>query len=373
MTYEINKVDTPADFNRFIRMPWEIYRDHPCWIPPLISERKRFLNPKLNPFFEQAEVELCLVLSVNRTPVGRIAFIMNHAYNRFRSEKTGFFGMFESVNEREASSLLLDWAFNRCRDQGLNQLVGPLNLSTNHECGLLVDGFDTPPMVGIPYNPPYYIDLLEQWGLSKAKDLLSLKLELTGIPEYLESTISRLVKRNRFSVRPIRLDRFEEEVDIMWEVYNASWSANWGFVPMSRREFVFSMNEVKIFIQPEYVLIAKVEDEPAGFSLTLPDINQVLRKIDGSLFPFGWATFLWNKNKINSYRVVALGVKKKYRRLGIDAYFYYEIYRQLLAGNIPWVDMSWVLEDNEDILAPIHRIGGTIYKRHRIYERTCAS
>ena len=205
------------------------------------------------------------------------------------------------------------------------------------------------------------------------KDLLSLKLEMTGIPEYLESAISRLVKRNSFSVRPIRLDRFEEEVDIMWEVYNASWSANWGFVPMSCKEFIFSINEVKLFIKPEYLLIAEVEDKPAGFSLTLPNINQVLRKMNGSLFPFGWATLLRNKNKINSYRVVALGVKKKFRRLGIDAYFYYEIYRQLLAGNIPWVDMSWVLEDNEDILAPIHRIGGTIYKRHRIYERACAS
>ena len=373
MTYEIRKVKTPADLNQFIRLPWELYGDNHCWVPPLISERKRFLNPKLNPFFEHAEVELCLAHSENRTPVGRIACILNHAYNTFHSKRTAFFGMFESVNQGEASDLLLDWAFKWCREKDLDQLVGPMNLSTNHECGLLVDGFDTPPMIGIPYNPPYYHDLFEQWGLTKAKDILSLKIEVTGIPEYLSSAISRLKRRNRFSVRPLRLDRFKKEVDIMWDVYNSSWGANWGFVPMSRQEFVFSFYEVKPFIQPEYLLIAEIEDEPVGFSLILPNINQVLKKINGSLFPFGWASFLWNKNKINSYRVVALGVKRKYRCLGIDAYFYHEIYRQMLARHIPWVDMSWVLEDNNAMLTPIHRIGGKVYKRHRLYERNCVS
>jgi len=373
MTFVIRKVETAADLNQFIRVPWKIYGDPRCWVPPLISERKRFLNSKLNPFFERAEVDLCLAQSENRSPVGRIACILNHAYNTFHSERTGFFGMFESVNQGEASDLLLDWAFSWCRDKGLDRLVGPVNLSTNHECGLLVDGFDTPPMIGIPYNPPYYSDLFEQWGLTKAKDILSLKVEIIGIPEYLKSAISRLKRRNRFSVRPLRLDRFNEDVDIMWDVYNSSWSANWGFFPMSRREFDFSINEVKLFIQPECLLIAEVEDEPAGFSLTLPNINQVLRKINGRLFPFGWASLLWNKHKINTYRVVALGVKRKFRPLGIDAYFYYEIYRQMLTRKIPWVDVSWVLEDNDAILAPIHRIGGTVYKRHRIYERACAS
>ena len=265
--------------------------------------------------------------------------------------------------------MLLNTAENWCREKKLRRLIGPFNLSINHESGLLVDGFDTPPVIGIPYNPPYYVDLIEQWGLNKAKDLVSLKIVLTQIPEYLESGISRLRKRGRFKVRQICMDRFNEEVSFMWDVYNSAWTANWGFIPMAREEFEYSIKEVKDIIRPEYFFVAEVGGEPAGFSLTLPDVNQILKKMNGSLFPFGWAKFLWNKNKINSCRVVALGVNKKYRRLGIDAVFYYETYKKLLEHKIKWCDMSWVLEDNKNMLAPIERIGGKIYKRHRVYER----
>ncbi|KMP11916.1 hypothetical protein UR09_02300 [Candidatus Nitromaritima sp. SCGC AAA799-A02] len=373
MTFDLEKVETPADRNRFIRLPWNIYRDHPCWVPPLIGERKRFLDPKINPFFEEAETDLYLVLDENRTPVGRIAITLNHAYNKFHSERVGFFGLFESVDDRKVSDLLLDKAYAWCHEKNLDKLMGPANLSTNHECGLLVEGFDTPPVIGIPYNLPYYVDLFQQWGLNKAKDLLSLKLDLTGIPAYLESGISRLRKRNRFSVRPFRPNKFDEEIDIMWDVYNSAWTANWGFVPMSQREFVFSAHEMKSFVHPEFCLIAEVKGEPAGFSLTLPDVNQILKHMDGRLFPLGWAKFLWGRNKINNYRVVALGVKNKFRRLGIDAYFNYTTYQKFLAEKVPVCDLSWVLEDNHNILDPIRRIGGTIYKRHRIYERACIS
>ncbi|MCH8816643.1 MAG: hypothetical protein IIC92_02770 [Chloroflexi bacterium] len=373
MPLEVKKVATPDEKIQFIRLPWKIYRDHPCWVPPLIGERKRFLDPKVNPFFKHAEVDLFLVRSENREPVGRIALILDRDHNTFHSENIGFFGLFESVNDREVSALLLDTAYAWCRGNGLDKLVGPVNLSTNHECGLLVQGFDTPPVIGMPYNPPYYADLLEQWGLKKAKEIVSLKLDVTRMPDYLESAIARLRIRNRFSVRPLRLDRFDEEIDIMWDVYNSAWTANWGFVPMSHEEFVFSAHEMKSFVQPEFCFIAEVKGDPAGFSLTLPDVNQVLKKMDGRLFPFGWATFLLNRKKINVYRVVALGVKNKFRRMGIDAYLYYEIYRKFLEKKIPWFDMSWVLEDNRNILDPLLRIGGYIYKRHRIYERACSS
>ncbi len=370
MVLRVKKVQTPADKKCFIRLPWKIYGDYPSWVPPLISEREKFLNPEVNPFFKDAEVNLFMVVSGDQIPVGRIALTLNKAYGKFHSERVGFFGMFEAIDDKEVSGMLLNTAENWCREKKLNKLVGPLNLSINHESGLLVDGFDAPPVIGMPYNPPYYIDLIEQWGMCKVKDLVSLKLNLTQIPEYLELGVSRLRKRDRFTVRPIRMNRFNEEADIMWDVYNSAWTANWGFVPMAREEFDYSIKEVKSFIQPEYFLIAEVNGEPAGFSITLPDVNQVLKKMDGSLFPLGWAKFLWNKNKINSYRVIALGVKKKYRRLGIDAVFYYEIYKKFLEKKIKWCDMSWVLEDNKGMLAPLERIGGKIYKRHRVYERS---
>jgi len=196
---------------------------------------------------------------------------------------------------------------------------------------------------------------------------------LIKIPDYLEQAAVKLKRRNHFNIRPLNLSRFDQEISVLWDVYNSAWSLNWGFVPMTRKEFEFSIQEVKPIIQPEFCLIAEVKGEPSGFSMAFPDINQVLIEMNGSLFPFGWARFLWKKNKINAYRVPILGVKKKYRRLGIDAWFYYETYRKFLDKKIKWCEMSWLLEDNKSITDPMSRIGGTIYKRHRIYDRIITS
>ena len=369
MVLSVKEVKTPADKKQFIQLPWRIYGDSSLWVPPLISERKKFLDPAVNPFFKDSKVDLFLVVSNNRTVVGRVALIENHVYNKKLSQQVGFFGMFEVINDEQASDLLLDEAEKWCQKKKFNKLMGPVNLSTNHECGLLVDGFDIPPVIGMPYNPRYYSNLLEGWGLEKNKDLVSLRMELPKIPEYLGSAMSRLKKRGRFMVRPFRLNKFNEEIDAIWHIYNESWVDNWGFIPMSKEEFLYSANEMRSFFQPEYCFIAEVNGEPAGFSLTLPDINVILKKMNGRTFPFGWASFFWNKNKIKLYRVLALGVKKQYRRSGIDVALYYETYKKFVEKKIKWCDMSWVLEDNKDILSPISRLGGVIYKRHRIYER----
>ena len=373
MAFSIKEVKTPADKKQFIRLPWKVYADSSIWVPPLISERKKFLDPTVNPFFKDSKVDLFLVISNNRTVVGRVALIENYAHNKKLSQRVGFFGMFEVINNKQASNLLLGEAGKWCQEKQLNKLVGPVNLSTNHECGLLVDGFDIPPVIGMPYNPPYYSNLLEGWGLEKLKDLVSLRMELPKVPEYLESAMSRIKKRGRFMVRPFRLDSFYEEIEAIWHIYNESWVDNWGFIPMSREEFLYSANEVRSFFQPGYCFIAEVNGEPVGFSLTLPDINVILKEMNGRIFPFGWAKFFWNKNKIKLYRVVALGVKKQYRRLGVDVALYYETYKKFVENKIKWCDMSWMLEDNKDILSPVFRLGGVIYKRHRIYERDIIS
>jgi hypothetical protein len=251
--------------------------------------------------------------------------------------------------------------------------MGPMNLSTNHECGLLIEGFDSPTMFGIPYNPEYYKKHFEAWGLQKAQDLVAFKMDPIQIPDYLKHAAVKLKQRNRFTVRCLNLDRFEKEISILWDIYNSAWSRNWGFVPMTRKEFEFSAREMKSIVQPEFCLIAEVKGEPAGFSLALPDVNQVFKQLDGRLFPFGWARFLWQKNKIDAYRVPMLGVKKKFRRLGIDAWFYHETLRLFVEKKIKWFEMSWLLADNKSIVDPMHRMGGQIYKRHRIYERSIAS
>lgn len=369
MGHELVKVETSQELEQFIRLPWKVYKNHPCWVPPLIQERKKFLNPDINPFFEHAEVNLFLALDDDRLPVGRIALVHDQNYHDVHSEPVGMFGMFEAMDDPDLFCLLLDKAQQWCREKGYVRLIGPMNLSTNHECGLLVEGFESPTMFGIPYNPEYYGKHFEAWGLQKAKDLLAFRLDLIKIPDYLEGAATKLTKRNHFSVRSIDLSRFEKEISILWDVYNSAWIQNWGFVPMTEKEFTFSAQEMKSIIQPEFCLIAEVKGEPAGFSLALPDVNQVLRKMNGRLFPFGWAQFLLNKNKIDAFRVLTLGVKKKFRRLGIDALFYYETYRLFLEKKIKWCEMSWLLEDNKSMVDPMHRIGAHIYKRHRIYDR----
>ncbi len=363
------KVETRQDLERFVRLPWKVYQDQPCWVPPLIGERIKFLSPDINPFFEHAEVELFLAVDASQSAVGRIALIHDRSYEELYAEPVGMFGMFETVDDPNVSRLLLDKAYQWCLDKGFVRLMGPMNLSTNHECGLLIEGFDSPSMIGIPYNPKYYETHFEAWGLQKAKDLLSMRLDLIKVPDYLERAAVKLKQRNRFKVRCLDLSQFDREIAILWDVYNSAWNLNWGYVPMTEKEFEFSAREMKSFVQPEFCFIAEVDGEPAGFSLALPDVNEVLKELDGRLFPFGWARFLWKKNKIENYRIPVLGVKKKYRRLGIDAWFYYETYRLFLEKKTKFLELSWLLEDNKSILDPMVRLGGEIYKRHRIYER----
>ncbi|MCH2392725.1 MAG: hypothetical protein MK238_09360, partial [Nitrospinales bacterium] len=229
MALSVKKVKTSTDKNKFIKLPWKIYGDSPLWVPPLISERKKFLDPSVNPFFKDSKVDLFLVISDNQTVVGRVALIENHVFNKELPEQVGFFGMFEVVNDKQASDLLLDKAEQWCREKKFSKLVGPVSFTTNHECGLLVDGFDTPPVIGIPYNPRYYSDLIESWGLGKYKDLVSLRMDLPKMPEYLESVIGRINKRERFTVRPFCLNKFSEDMAAIWSIYNESWANNWGF------------------------------------------------------------------------------------------------------------------------------------------------
>ena len=369
MSLRIAEAKSPTELDQFIRLPWKIYKNHPFWVPPLVSERKKFLNPKINPFFEHAEVKLLLAEDPKSNPLGRIALVHDHMYQERYSKNTGIIGMFESVDDENVSRLLFDEAKSWCHENGFDKLIGPMNLSINHECGLMVEGFNLPPMFGIPYNPDYYEKHFLEWGFDKLKDLVSFKLDLIGIPEYLQNAAKRLEKRGRFNIRPLDMSRFEDELKIIWDIYNSAWDMNWGSVPMTRKEFIFAASEIKSFVHAEFCLIAEVKGEPIGFSLALPDINQVLIELDGKLFPFGWAKFLWRKNKIDTYRVLTLGIKKKFRKLGIDAYMYYETYKKFIEQGIKWCEMSWMLEDNIDILEPMFKLGGTIYKRHRIYEK----
>jgi len=369
MPYAVKPVTHPRDREAFIRLPWRIYENDPRWTPPLLADQRKFFDPARNPFFEHAEVALFLALDAAGRPAGRIALTVDRAHNDFHAEQTGFFGFFEAVDDPRAGRCLLDHARQWFKSRGLLKMAGPMNLSTNHECGLLIEGFDSLSTLGIPYNPPRYQEILEGWGLKKARDLVSLSLVPTAVPEYLERAVARIARRNRFSLRPFSMDRFEAELDLLWEIYNSAWEKNWGFVPMTRKEFLFAANDMKAIVRPGLCFIAEVEGQPAGFSLTLPNINPLLKELDGRLLPFGWLRFLLGKKRIDSFRVITLGIKKPFRRMGIDVAFYHATYRELVKIRASQVEMSWILEDNIPMLDPIRRIGGKEHKRHRLYER----
>lgn len=368
MVWEVRRVTTPAELKRFLRFPDRIYQGDPYYIPPLEFERLKFLDQKRNPFFEHAEVDHFL-LTHHGQEAGRISTVLDRTFNEYQNERTGFFGMFECIRNDDAAHALLEAAENWCRTRKLDTLRGPMNLSTNHECGLLVDGFHTPPVFGITYNPPYYAGLIEGCGFTKSKDLINLGLVPLNVPDYMVEAEKKLLKRGRFTIRTIRTNKFEEELGIIWDIYNDAWSANWGFIPMTKKEFWFAAMDMKAILIPELCMIAEVKGEPVGFALSLPDFNQTLRKVKGKLWPCGWFHLAFGRKKADAIRTLTLGVKKKYRRLGIDLVFYKRTYQWAAEHGINLCDQSWLLEDNKAIMEPILRLGAYPYKRHRIYER----
>jgi len=369
MPLEIVKVETTKEKKQFIKLPWKIYQNMPLWVPPLISERLRFLDTKINPFFIDAEVVLYLLLSDKMEVIGRIAAIKNDLHNEYHNEQAGFFGMFECIEDQEAADLLFDTAYEWCKSRGLNKIIGPMNLSTNHECGLLVEGYDDPPVMGITYNPSYYEKLFRGWGLEKTKDLISLHLKISNVPPFLLKISEKILKRGRFTLRPLDMNDFDNELEIFWDVYNSAWSRNWGFVPLTRKEFIFLANDLKHIIQPGICMMVEVKGEPVAFSLAVPNINETLKKLNGRLFPIGFIKFFLNKNKAEIYRVMTLGVKKEYINRGIDTVLYAELYKSFIKNKIKHCDISWVLEDNIAMMKPMLRVGALPYKKHRIYER----
>lgn len=320
------------------------------------------------PFYEHSEVEAFLAQRDGR-PVGRIAAIRNRNHEAHQGEPVGFFGFFETENDPELAGALLDTAAAWLRERGLKTMRGPTNFSTNDTAGLLIEGFDGPPMVMMAYNPPYYVELLESYGFTPAKTLLAYVITEQEPPAYLVRAAGVVRRRTGIRVRPIRKSDFDRELKTIRRIYNEAWERNWGFVPMTDAEFAFMAKELKPIVDPNLALIAETpEGEPAGFVLALPDFNQVLIHMNGRLFPFGLLKALWYQRKIHQMRVVTLGVLEEFRGKGIDALLYLQIIRNGAARGVTLAEQSWVLEDNEKMRSPIERLGGRAYRRYRLYD-----
>lgn len=353
----------------FIRFPWRIYRDDPAWVPPLISDVRKLLDPS-HPFHEHADTEYFLAIR-DGDVVGRIAAVVNHVYNDFHETRTGFIGLFESIDDPTVAGALLDTAADWLRSREMTEAMGPFNLSTNDELyspGILLDSFDRPPVLLMAHNPPYYARLFEQAGWEKAKDLLAYWLTSDAPPERLVRGVERMTSRiDGLEVRQIDLKRLDREVELIKEVYNSAWERNWGFAPLTDAEIRHLAKDLKPIVDERFALIAQVHGEPIGFALALPDYNQALRHLNGRLFPIGIFKLLWHRRKIDRLRVFTLGLKPEYQRRGIDALFYLTIFQNGLGGGIHKAEASWILEDNWGMRRGLERMGGHVYKTYRVY------
>jgi GNAT superfamily N-acetyltransferase len=354
---------------RFIRFPWQIYADDPAWVAPLRSDVRKLLDPS-HPFHEHAEAEYFLALR-DGDVVGRIAAAVNHVYNEFHETRTGFIGLFESVDDAAVARALLETAGDWLRDRGMTEATGPFNLSTNDELcspGILLDSFEKPPVLLMAHNPPYYRSLFEAAGWEKAKDLLAYWLTSDAPPDRLVRGVERMTKRiEGLEVRQLDLKKLDQEVEVVKEVYNAAWERNWGFAPLTDAEIRHLAKDLKPIVDERFALIAEVKGEPVGFALALPDYNQALRHLDGRLFPFGILKLLWYRRKIDRLRVFTLGLKPEYHRMGIDALFYLTIFHNGLGAGINKAEASWILEDNWGMRRGLERMGGHVYKTYRVY------
>ncbi len=368
---EVTEVKGKGDLKKFIKFPWKIYKGNPAWVPPLIIDRRDFLNKQKNPFYKIAETQLFLARHQGEI-VGRIATCINRAHNEFHQEKMGSFGFFECIEDYAVARKMLKVAMITLKAKGMEVMRGPMNFSTNHEIGLLIDNFDHPPMVMMTYNPPYYQKFLEEFGMKKAKDLLAYLIdgEQAKNPR-LERIVNRLRERSGMTVRKINVKDFDNEIQRVIKVYNSAWESNWGFVPLSNDEFTHIAKDMKMILDPDLALFGEIEGEPAGFALALPDVNQVFHKMNGRLLPFGIFKLLWNmkiRKNINQARVITLGVVKKYQKRGLDSIFYYDLLNNGVNNGYMVGELSWILEDNQMMRSAAEAIGGKVYKTYRIYQ-----
>jgi GNAT superfamily N-acetyltransferase len=370
---EISDVTTSRERNAFIKFPWRIYANDPAWVPPLIIERKTFLNRKRHPFYRHGDAVLFLARK-NGEVVGRILASDDPNYNALHQSNVGCFGLFECINDRDVAAALFDRAASWLREKGRTEIMGPIDYSTNYVCGLLIDGFQFPPTILTAHNPPYYRDLIESWGFTKAKDWYAWWF---ADPAKAVAKLRRLSARFNTNcpatIRSANLRNLRDESRRLRQIYNQAWEKNWGFVPFTEAEIEFMTSELKPLLVPEFGWVAEIEDQPVGFTLCLPDINVVLPHLNGRLtrfgLPIGLIKLLLCKRRIRKGRLIALGVVEKYRRTGIAEMLVLRVIEETMVKRGITGELSMTLEDNFMINRFLEAIGAERYKTYRIFKR----
>jgi len=344
------------------------------WVPPLRMDIRTMLSKTKNPFFEHAEAEYFLAYGGDKggkgdTVVGRIAAIHNRAHNAFHDDTVGFFGFFECIDEQDVADALFAEAAGWLKAHGLTVMRGPASLSTNDECGLLVDGFDTPPTLLNPHNPAYYVPLVERAGFTKAKDLWQYQSTTTQLPERLLRGAQLIAKRKGITLRALDRKHYDDEIELIKTVYNLAWEKNWGFVPMTDAEIDHLAKQLKPVVVPDLVCFVEMKGEVIGFAAALPDLNVALKKNpSGRLFP-GILKVLWASRKISRIRILLLGLLPRFRKTGADALMYHWLWEKGRALGHNWGEAGWMLEDNVAMNNALEHIGFRRYKTLRFYDR----
>jgi GNAT superfamily N-acetyltransferase len=366
---EIRPVASGRDLDRFLKLPFRLYRDDPNWVPPLLSDLENTLTPGRNPFWNHAERQLFLAMR-DGAAVGRIAAIVDRNYNDYHQSKLAIFGYFEAENDAEVAGALLDAVAGHARTRGLMTIYGPANPAINDEVGMLVEPFNSPPMIKSSYNPAYYPRLIEEIGFTKVKDFYAFGMDADQpIPEKYERVVKLLRTRPEIEIRHPDVRDLKPSLDLIKQVYNDAWSRNWDFEPMNDDEIDDLARQLRPLIIPDFISMVMFQGEIAAMSIGLPDYNQVLRKMNGRLFPFGWLTFLIEKGRINQARLWTLGVLHKFRHQGFDALLYYESIMAARKHGFKRGELSMILEDNVPMIRPITNLGARIVKTYRVYQR----
>lgn len=367
MNIKIKEVKDKKELKEFVVLPFEIYKNAPFFAPPLIKDMVIHLTEK-NPFFLKRAKAKFFISYKDGKPAGRIAAIVNYAHLDFHHDEVGFFGLFESINDQTVANTLFDAAKGFLLENYLQIMRGPMNLSTNEECGFLYEGFEIPSMIMIPYNPPYYNQLVEVYGMKKVKDLYCFLADVpVELPLKIEK-IARYAERQGINARYVNLKNLKDELYAFMEIYNDAWNENWGFIPITKEETDYMAEKLKPVVMPELLVVAEKDGEAVGFLGAIPDFNEVLRKIKGKLTLFSIIKVLYYRKKIKSIRLLLFGVKKAFRHKGVESIMLREAFKGAKKYGFKKVEFSWILEDNYDTINLTKIINAQRYKTLRIYE-----
>jgi GNAT superfamily N-acetyltransferase len=363
---EVRAIDLKTERDAFLRFPWQVMEADPHWVPPLIFERRAFFDPDSNPYFQNAEVQ-CFMAFRDGKPVGTISAHIDKGYQAVEPD-VGFFGFYEFIDDVDIARSLLETALDWLADRGMCRAMGPFNFNTNHECGLLIDGFDIDPLVLMTHNPPHYPEIYGQLGLVKMKDLYAYWIDIGPVPARIAAIADRFAQRNpEFTVRPVDTRNYRAEVEIARKLYNDAWADNWGFVQLTDAEFDKVAADLKPMVDSRFCYVVEREGVPVAFSITLPDYNQVVKPMNGRLFPLGWWHYLTRRSKVNQVRVFALGVAKEWQHKPLGALLYKRTWEAAEAAGMRGGEASWILDDNHNMRSALEKLGGRIHKTYRIY------